>query len=125
MAKYITQGTIEKIIVDTQSGGKMRIQIAPSQDFRIEACGKTAIVLAEANEEGKQDGNSNKKEWTVDLAEVRNSLLVPEDSGFGIANISIAELIALKNNGNKIELRLREEYKEPERNYVVEKFRIL
>lgn len=115
MAKYITQGTIEKIIVDTQSGGKMRIQIVPSQDFRIEACGKTAIVLAEVN------GNS----WSVDLAEVRNSLLVPEDFEFRIAKVSIAELITLKNNGNKIELRLEGEYEGSERNYVVEKLRIL
>lgn len=99
MAKYITQGTIEKIIVDTQSGGNMRIRIAPSQDFRIEVCGKTAIALAETN------GNS----WSVDLTKVRNSFLVPEDSEFWIANVSIAELITLKNNGNRIELRLDDE----------------
>lgn len=98
MAKYITQGTIEKIIVDTRSGGNMRIRIAPSQDFRIEVCGKTAIALAETN------GNS----WSVDLTKVGNSFLVPEDSEFRISNVSIAELITLKNNGNKVELRLEE-----------------
>lgn len=98
MAKYITQGTIEKIIVNTQGGGNMRIQIAPAQGFRIEACGKTAIALAETN------GNS----WSVDLTKPGNSLLVPEDSEFRISNVSIAELITLKNNGNKIELRLEE-----------------
>lgn len=125
MAKYITQGTIEKIIVDTQSGGNMRIRIAPSQDFRIEVCGKTAIALAKANEEGEQDVNSNKKDWTVDLTKPGNLLLVPEDFEFRIANVSIAELITLKNNGNKIELRLKGEYEGSERNYVVEKLRIL
>lgn len=98
MAKYITQGTIEKIIVNTQSGGNMRIQIAPSQDFRIEACGKTAIALAETN------GN----DWSVDLTKISNPLLVPVYSEFHISNVSIAELITLKNNGNKVELRLEE-----------------
>lgn len=99
MAKYITQGTIEKIIVDTQRGGNMRIRIAPSQDFRIEVCGKTAIALAETEQDG----------WTVDLMKVRNARLVPIDQEFNIQNVSIAELVSLKNNGNRIELRLDDE----------------
>lgn len=96
MAKYITQGTIKKIAVDTQNGGAMRIQLDPTQEFKIEACGKTAIALAETNE----------NDWSVDLTKIHNARLIPVDQEFNIQNVSIAELISLKNNGNRVELRL-------------------
>lgn len=101
MAKYITQGTIKEIIVNIQSGGAMGIRLDPVPEFKIEAYGKTAIALAEADE--------NTGERTVDLTESRNALLMPVNQKFNVQNVSIAELITLKNNGNRIELRFDDE----------------
>lgn len=86
MAKYITQGTIKEIIVNIQSREAMEIRLDPAPEFKIETYGKTAIALVEADV-------------------LHSAHLVPADQEFNIQNVSIAELIMLKNNGNKVELR--------------------
>lgn len=96
---YITEGTIKEIDVNTSKKRGVLILIDPSQVFKFEYEGEAGILLVPDNYKNGLSG-SNKKYSTM---------LCPIKQDFKINNVSIAELIILKNNRNVVRLHLKDD----------------